>query len=207
MNIALILRAAKLTKLTHAELDGNFIELRARILDVNAGLLTVDAIKLAGKTLTQIEADRDTAVNLAIGNLINQAPSTLNTLKELADAVGNDPSFASNVNSSLSSKLDASVTSNWQQYALTQASGISFVQGQSSFNAYTRTGDFYIANLTSLGNGPSNLNAGETQALLSVREIRSAGIFIKQEITSNTGTLYVRTFFNGSWNNWRKVTM
>jgi hypothetical protein len=207
MNIALILRAAKLSKLTHAELDGNFTELSARILDVNAGLLTVDAIKLGGKTPAQIQADRDAAITLAIGNLINSAPSTLNTLKELADAVGNNPSFASSVNSTLSAKLDTAATSNWQQYALTQAGGISFVQSQSSFNAYTKSGDFYISNLTGLGNGPSNLNAGETQALLTVREIRSGGIFIKQEITSNTGTLYVRTFFNGSWNNWRKVTM
>ena len=41
-------------------------------------------------------------VNTAIPNLVGGAPDALNTLRELADALGDDPSFASTVKKSAS---------------------------------------------------------------------------------------------------------
>jgi hypothetical protein len=43
-------------------------------------------------------------VRTEISNLINSAPSTLDTLNELASALGNDPNFATSVTNSLASK-------------------------------------------------------------------------------------------------------
>ena len=49
-------------------------------------------------------------VNNAISNLVNSAPLALNTLSELANALGNDPVFSSTVTTQLSGK--ASKTGN-----------------------------------------------------------------------------------------------
>jgi hypothetical protein len=46
----------------------------------------------------------ETYVNTAISNLVNSAPSTLDTLNELATALGNDASFASTVTTALGTK-------------------------------------------------------------------------------------------------------
>lgn len=50
----------------------------------------------------------ETYVNVAIANLVNSAPATLDTLKELADALGDDPNFSVTITNSLSNKLSLS---------------------------------------------------------------------------------------------------
>lgn len=47
----------------------------------------------------------ETFVNTAIGNLVNTAPAALNTLSELASALGNDANFAGTVTVSLGNRL------------------------------------------------------------------------------------------------------
>ena len=51
---------------------------------------------------------RDTEVATAISNLVNSAPSTLDTLNELATALGNDANFSTTIATSLGNKLDSS---------------------------------------------------------------------------------------------------
>ena len=46
------------------------------------------------------------SVNTAVSNLVNSSPSTLDTLNELATALGNDANFASTVTTSLGGKVD-----------------------------------------------------------------------------------------------------
>jgi hypothetical protein len=55
---------------------------------------------------------RDAAIAAAVSNLINGAPGALDTLKELADAINDDASFAASVTSALAGKqpLDADLT-------------------------------------------------------------------------------------------------
>lgn len=55
----------------------------------------------------------DSAVTVAVNNLINSAPSALNTLDELAQALGDDANFATTVTNSLSQKqpISADLTS------------------------------------------------------------------------------------------------
>jgi hypothetical protein len=47
-----------------------------------------------------------TYVDTAINNLINGAPGMLDTLKELADAIGNDPNFYNDLMAALNNKLN-----------------------------------------------------------------------------------------------------
>jgi len=47
------------------------------------------------------------SVTAAINALINSAPGALDTLNELAVALGNDPNFASTITAALAAKLDA----------------------------------------------------------------------------------------------------
>ena len=51
-----------------------------------------------------VSGPQGTAIATAIANLVNSAPSTLDTLKELADALGDDPNFATTMTSTLASK-------------------------------------------------------------------------------------------------------
>jgi len=50
----------------------------------------------------------ETYVGTAISTLLNSAPESLNTLKELADALGSDVNFSTTVTTALGNKLDSS---------------------------------------------------------------------------------------------------
>jgi hypothetical protein len=50
------------------------------------------------------------SVTAAISALVNSAPGALDTLNELAIALGNDPNFASTITASLATKLDGNST-------------------------------------------------------------------------------------------------
>ena len=74
-------------------------------------------LDLTGKTVTVATAtagDNDTSVastafvSTAIANLADSAPSTLNTLNELAAALGDDASFSTTVTNSIATKLPLS---------------------------------------------------------------------------------------------------
>ena len=48
----------------------------------------------------------ETYVNGKVSDLVNSSPETLDTLKELADALGNDPNFATTVSNQIGNKVD-----------------------------------------------------------------------------------------------------
>jgi hypothetical protein len=52
----------------------------------------------------------NTSVTNAINALVNSAPGALDTLNELAIALGNDPNFAATITASLATKLDVNST-------------------------------------------------------------------------------------------------
>lgn len=63
----------------------------------------VDKTKLnSSYTSAQVDA----AISVAVNGLMNGAPGALDTLKELADAMGNDPNFAATLTNKLSGKVD-----------------------------------------------------------------------------------------------------
>lgn len=55
---------------------------------------------------TKSETDR--AINTKVSALVNQAPETMDTLDELAAALGDDPNFATTVANQIGTKLDTS---------------------------------------------------------------------------------------------------
>jgi len=100
----------------------------------------------AGTNTTQIATTA--FVSTAVANLVASAPSTLDTLNELAAALGNDASFASTVTTALGNKqpLDADLTA---IAALTGTSGFLKTNGAGTWSVDTAT------YLTSLGIGSS----------------------------------------------------
>jgi hypothetical protein len=62
------------------------------------------------------KTDTDSRINTAIANLVNSAPDTLNTLKELSDALGADPNFATTITNHLANKANkdgSNATGTW----------------------------------------------------------------------------------------------
>lgn len=52
------------------------------------------------------KTETDTAIATAIATLVNGSPEALNTLKELSDALGADPNFATTLATSIGNKVD-----------------------------------------------------------------------------------------------------
>ena len=87
-------------------------------VDIAALNTTVGNLSLSGSVLadgttatTQSASDNSTKVattayaDTAVANLVDSAPGTLNTLNELAAALGDDPNFATTVTNSIATKL------------------------------------------------------------------------------------------------------
>ena len=68
--------------------------------------LTINGVTISNSTLQSATGvATETYVNTAISNLVDTAPSTLDTLNELAAALGDDPNFATSVSTSLGNKV------------------------------------------------------------------------------------------------------
>jgi len=72
--------------------------------------LTSKPTTLAGYGITDAytSTNVDASIATAISNLVNSAPGTLDTLNELAAALGDDPNFATTVTNSIATKLNTS---------------------------------------------------------------------------------------------------
>jgi hypothetical protein len=68
-------------------------------------LTNFDADTLDGKQLATIESEYQTFANTAAANVVDSAPGTLDTLNELAAALGDDPNFATTVTNSIATKM------------------------------------------------------------------------------------------------------
>ena len=73
------------------------------ITDITLLQAALDA--LAPQATTYTKTETDTNISAAIANLINSAPGALDTLDELAAAMGDDPNFAATIVSSLAGKV------------------------------------------------------------------------------------------------------
>lgn len=122
------------------------------------------------------------AISAAVAAVLDSSPTTLDTLNELAAALGNDPNFATTVLNELAAKASSSSVNTWSK---AQRGAVSVLA-----DAATITPDFSQSNnytLTLAGNrtlaAPSNMVAGQ-----------SGIITIKQDATGS------RTLaFNSAW--------
>jgi hypothetical protein len=64
----------------------------------------------ADKSDTYTKTETDTLINTKLAELVASAPATLDTLQELATALGNDPNFATTIATQLGNKADKSTT-------------------------------------------------------------------------------------------------
>ena len=96
-------------------------------------------------------------VNNAVNNVINNAPSNLNTLSELATAIGNDPSFSTTVNTNLATKINRGITEIGDGNAVTSVTednGNITVTKESTFSLSSHTHDeLYTALSKDVGTG------------------------------------------------------
>lgn len=75
-----------------------------------------------------------TSVSTAISNVINAAPAALDTLKELADALGSDASFSTTVTTAISAKADRTLSNLTDTAAARTNLGLGSIATQSSSN-------------------------------------------------------------------------
>jgi hypothetical protein len=112
-----------------------------------------------GTYLTNNSYATQTYVNTAVSNLVDAAPGTLDTLNELAAALGDDPNFATTVATSIGTKVPQTrtLTINGTTYDLSADRSWTIASGVTSFNTRTgaitsASGDYTTAQVTESGN-------------------------------------------------------
>jgi len=88
----------------------------------------------AGDNSTQIATTA--YVDGAVSSLVNSAPTTLDTLNELAAALGNDPNFATTVSTSLGNKLDSN-SANYIKSLSISGKTITYTKGNNTTGTLT----------------------------------------------------------------------
>jgi hypothetical protein len=119
------------------------------ISDIISLQTSLDARPLQASVTTQISA--------AINGLINGSPGALDTLKELADAMGDDPNFAATITNALATKLPLSGGNLTGNLGITGGT-LNITRGAADYNAVslTNTGGASVQ-LDANGNTEGNL--------------------------------------------------
>jgi len=146
-----------------------------------------------------------TYVGTQIANLVASAPSTLDTLNELAAALGNDPSFATTIATSIGTKVPQSrtITINGTGYDLSADRSWTIASGVTSFNTRTgaitpTSGDYTTALVTESG----NLYYTDARARLALSFVAGSGGY-----NSTTGVITIPTNNNQITNGANYITL
>lgn len=151
---------------------------------------------------------QDAAINNAINALIAAAPGALNTLNELAAALGDDPNFATTVTNSLATKLNLSGGSMTGAIAMggNKITGLGAATANGDAMRYqeavrTNGGNAFTGNqsmggnkLTSVGSGTAAadaVNKGQLDAKLDAA---------KWDLGAGTPNLRIKKIDIGNWN-------
>jgi len=84
--------------------DSLFPRTKAAIVMMNDGTTVQEKVTQIVNELAKKATQGD--INNAISQLVDSAPAALDTLRELAEALGNDPNFATTVTNMLAQKVD-----------------------------------------------------------------------------------------------------
>ena len=161
-----------------------------------------------------------TYVDTAIANLVDTAPATLDTLNELAAALGDDPNFATTVTNSIATKQDAAtalttttvfggdVSGTYDNIVIANNShdhtGLlkrADIASGADLNTYTTDGYYHQ-------NSNANAAAGTNYptALAGMLTVQADGSMVYQKYQSYNGTgTYQRTYYNGTWYAWETI--
>ena len=137
------------------------------------------AVTLAGAPTADLHAATkkyvDDSASTAVANLIDKAPETLDTLNELAAALGDDPNFATTMTNALANKVDkvsgkGLSTNDYTTAEKTKLAGIAEgaeVNVQADWNVSDNTSDAFIKNKPAIPKIDSTFSATSTNAAQS----------------------------------------
>jgi len=132
-----------------------------------------------------------TYVNTQLSNLVDSAPTALNTLNELAAALGDDPNFATSIASTIGAKLstsDFNTTAN--TWFGTQASTTSLAEGTNLYYTVVRANSAINARVTksfvdALGVTANTVTASAQPNITSIGTL--TGLTVSGLVTANSG--------------------
>ena len=132
-----------------------------------------------------------TYVNTQVSNLVDAAPTALNTLNELAAALGDDPNFATSIATTIGAKLstsDFNTTAN--TWFGTQASTTSLAEGTNLYYTVVRANSAINARVTksfvdALGVTANTVTASAQPNITSVGTL--TGLTVSGLVTANSG--------------------
>ena len=138
-----------------------------------------------------------TYVNTAVSNLIDAAPGTLDTLNELAAALGDDPNFATTVTNSIATKMNLYNGATTSDYNAITTNGIVRNQGGANGPAGTAHSTMFTAlqsdgnygfQIASTGNDAVYFRHKDT-TFAAWQQFASRSWVTSQGFTGNTGTV------------------
>ena len=157
-----------------------------------------------------------TYVNNAVSALVDSAPGTLDTLNELAAALGDDPNFATTVATSIGTKWtqDNTKISNWDtaySWGNHASAGYMITRTSTAYTTIASTGWDYPLGVGTMSTAlSSGLPSGATYGywyVLGRRDVSGgfAGIYINSYQDAGKGVWIGRNDTNGSAPTWEKV--
>jgi hypothetical protein len=161
-----------------------------------------------GTYLTNNSYATQTYVNTAVSNLVDAAPGTLNTLNELAAALGDDPNFATTVATNIGTKVPntRTITINGTAYDLTADRSWTITAGVSGsgttnmipkWTSTTGLGNSLIESTTFLDVTAAGNSLGFQDIYFNARFIQDRttyrGIVIGYQSTAQRGIIYAES--------------
>ncbi len=173
--------------LTNAELDNNFINLNTDIGNkqpLDADLTAIAALtgsggllKRAGDSSWLLDYSTyatQTYVGIQIANLVSSAPTTLDTLNELATALGNDANFSTTITTALGNKQPLST----DLTAIAALSGTSGVLKKTDTNTWALDTSTYLTSESDTLASVTGRGASTSSAITVNNTITSSGTIL-----------------------------
>jgi hypothetical protein len=145
---------------------------------------TVDGVDIA--TLAT-----ETYVDTAVSNLVDSAPATLDTLNELASALGDDANFSTTVTNSIGTKWteDATKISNWDTaYSWGDHDAVGYLTTHQDISGKANLSGADFTGNVNVQDGLLSANSGTQQPFFKVSTVAasgSAGVFVDGDIVVN----------------------
>jgi hypothetical protein len=131
---------------------------------------TTNVHGIADTSLLATKSYADTAASTAVSNIIDSAPSALNTLNELAEALNDDPNFATTISTQIGNKANQSDLTNHTN-ATTNVHGIAdtanIVLTNDSRLSNSRTPTSHASSHSSAGSDPITISQSQVVNLVS----------------------------------------
>lgn len=190
-------------------------------VDTDASAIDIPIGGTTGQALTKIDgtdfntewsdvysqSETDTAISNAIAGLVDTAPTALNTLNELAAALGDDENFAATVTTALSGKSDTSHTHDDRYYTETETDTLLADKANTTHVHSTSDITSGILGISRGGTGVS-VGPGLVPIIPSNVAVNSGTATVLANgavVYSGVGTLDINGIFSSAYRNYRLV--